>query len=99
MRGKYSQKFLDHTKQSATVALNTTAKRITRNPAEATADLIGNKITNRITKVLINSQQNNSESFRDENDKEIPKDIYIYIKISKIFVRKNVFLIFIYIYI
>ena len=34
MRGKYSQNFLDHTKQSATVALNITAKRITRNPAE-----------------------------------------------------------------
>ena len=79
--GKYSQNFLDHTKQSATVALNTTAKRITQNPAEATADLIGNKITNRITKVLINSQQNNSESFRNENDNEIPKDIYIYIYI------------------
>ena len=44
---------------------------------EATDDLIGNKIANRITKVSRNSQQNNSETVTDEHDKEIPKERYI----------------------
>ena len=45
--------------------------------AEATGDLIGNKITNKITQVSKNSQQNNSETVRNEHDKEIPKERYI----------------------
>ena len=43
-----------------------------QNTAEATSDLIGNKITNKISKVSKNLQQNNSETFRNENDKETP---------------------------
>ena len=39
--------------------------------------MIGNKIANRITKVSKNSQQNNSETVTNENDKEIPKERYI----------------------
>ena len=35
----------------------------------------------KITKVSKNSQQNNSEKVTNGNDKEIPKDIYIYIYI------------------
>ena len=45
--------------------------------AEATGDLIGNKIADRITKFLKNSQQNNIETVTNENDKEIPKERYI----------------------
>ena len=45
--------------------------------AEATGDLTGNKIADKITKVLKNSQQNNSETVINENDKEIPKERYI----------------------
>ena len=63
--GKYSlgmlyvrQKLLDHAKQSATDPLKTSSKRVIRKTAEATGDLIGNKIANRITKVSKNSQQN-----------------------------------------
>ena len=40
--GKYSQKLLDHAKQSTTDALKTTSKRVIRKTAEATDDLIGN---------------------------------------------------------
>ena len=40
--------------------------------AEVTGDLIGNKNANKITKVSQNAQHNNSE-----NDKQIPKEIYI----------------------
>ena len=42
--------------------------------AEATGDLIGNKIAAKITK---NLQQNNSEVIINEQNKEIPKQRYI----------------------
>ena len=45
--------------------------------AEATVDLIGNKIAEKITKVSKTSQQNNSETVTNEHDKEIPKERYI----------------------
>ena len=47
---KYSQTIiLDHAKQSATDAFNTTTKRVIQKTAEATGDLVGNKIANEIT--------------------------------------------------
>ena len=36
--------------------------------------MIGNKIANRITKVFKNSQQNNSETVTNANDREIPNE-------------------------
>ena len=51
LSSKYSQKLLDHSKQSATYALKTTSKRAIQKLPEATGDLIGNKIADRITKV------------------------------------------------
>ena len=42
----YSQKLLDHAKQTATDVLKTTSKRLIQKTAEATCDLIGNKIAN-----------------------------------------------------
>ena len=50
MCGKYSQKPLDYTKQSATDTFKTSSKRVIQKTAEATGDLIGNKIANRIIK-------------------------------------------------
>ena len=38
--------------------------------------MIGNKITNRITKVSKNSQQDISETVTNEHDKETPKEKY-----------------------
>ena len=52
LSSKHRQKFLDHGKQYA---------------AEATGDLIGNKIAGRIKKISKTSPQNNSET----NEKEI----------------------------
>ena len=49
--GKYSQKLLNHAQQSVTDALKTISKRIIQKMAEATDDLIGNKIADRIMKV------------------------------------------------
>ena len=39
--------------------------------------MIGNKISDKIAKKSKNSQQNNSETVTNENDKEIPKERYI----------------------
>ena len=74
---KYSQKLLDHAKQSAADAFKTTSKKEIQKRAEATWDLIGNKVAIRITKVSKNSQQNNLETVTNENDKEIPIERYI----------------------
>ena len=49
LRSKYSHKLLDHVKQSATDAFKTTSKRVIQKIAEATVDLILNKIANQIT--------------------------------------------------
>ena len=35
-------------------------------------------MSNKITKVWKNSEQNNSETVTNQNDKEIPKERYIY---------------------
>ena len=48
--------------------------------AEATGDLVGNKIANRIMKVSEKSPHNNSKRVTIENDRERPKEIYISLK-------------------
>ena len=45
LSGKYSQKLLDHAKQSATDALKTILKRLDWNTGKTNGDLIGIKIT------------------------------------------------------
>ena len=45
------RKLLDHAKKSATDALKTSSKRAIQKTAEATGDLIGNKISIKIAKV------------------------------------------------
>ena len=73
LSSKYSQKLLDHAKQSATDELKTASKRVIQKTSEVTRDLIGNKIAHRITKVSKISPKNNSET---NEKKEIEKDIY-----------------------
>ena len=74
---KYSQKRLDHAKQSTIDPLKAFSKRVIQKTAETSGDLISNKITNKIMGVSKNSQQNNSKTATNENDKEIPKERYI----------------------
>ena len=57
LSGKYSQTLLDHLKQSATDAFKTSSKRVFQKTAEATGDLTGIKIANKIMEVSKNSQQ------------------------------------------
>ena len=64
--GKYSHNLLDHAKQSSTDPLKTTSKRVIQKTAEATSDLICNKIANTITKVSRHLPQNNSETVTNE---------------------------------
>ena len=45
------RKLLDHAKKSATDALKTSSKRAIQKTAEATGDLIGNKISIEVAKV------------------------------------------------
>ena len=62
----YSKKIFDHTKQFATDALRTASKRAIQNTAEATNDLIGNKVTDKITRVSKSSRKNNLETNEEE---------------------------------
>ena len=77
LSGKQSQRLLDHAKQSATNALKTSSEIVLQDTAEATSDLSGNKIANKIRKVSKNSQQNNLEIVINDNDKEMPKGRYM----------------------
>ena len=67
LSSKYSQKLLDHSKQSATNVFKTASKKAIQKTAQSTGDLIGNKIANKIT-----LPQNSSEI-----NEEIPRQKYI----------------------
>ena len=73
-----SQKVLDHPKESPTDAFKTSSKKLIQKTAESTSCLIDNEIAYKITKYYKKHfQQNNSEAFTNENNKEIPKERYI----------------------
>ena len=80
LSSKYSQKLFDHAKQSATDALKNASKKkiiIIQKTAEATGDLICNKIAYRITKVSKTSSKNNSETNEEEilTERFIPPEL------------------------
>ena len=67
LSSKYSQKLLDHAKQSP-------QKEQFKKIAEATGDIDGNKIADKITRASKTSPQNNSEKMKK---KYLEKDIYL----------------------
>ena len=72
LSNKYSQQLLDTAKKSTTDAIKTASKRPLQKTAEATDDLIGNKISDKITSVSKKTQ--NKESEADSNSpKDVPK--------------------------
>ena len=77
LNDKYNQKLFDHAKKSATDALKTSSKRVIQKTAEASGDLIGKNIADRITKVSKTLPKNNSETIKNEHDQEIPKERYL----------------------
>ena len=51
MSNKYGKKLVDTAKKSATDAIKTASKRAIQKAAEATGDLVGNKIADKMTSV------------------------------------------------
>ena len=76
---KYSQKLVDTTKISATDAIKTAPKREIQKTAEATGDLIGIKIADKITSVSteLHLKKSSRELSSNEANNEIPKERYI----------------------
>ena len=90
LSGKYSQRILDHAKQSATDALKTTSKRVIQKTTKSTSDLTDNKIANKNTEVSKNSQQNNLETVKNEVIKKyLKKDIYLQNKDRKLLIIQD----------
>ena len=69
MSNKYGQKLVDTAKKSATDAIKAASKRAIQKRAEATGDLIDNKVADKITSASKKSQ--------NEVNNEIPKERYI----------------------
>ena len=60
LSNKYGQKLLDSAKKSTTDAIKTASKRAIQKTAEATGDLIGYQIANKITSVSKKPDNNNN---------------------------------------
>ena len=80
LSNKYGQKLLDSTKKSTTDAIKTASKRAIQKITEATGDLIGNKIADKITSV--SKKKSTKELPNDETKEEdveitTPKKRYI----------------------
>ena len=58
LSNKYGQKLLDSAKKSTTDAIKTASKRAIQKTAEATGDLVGNKIVDKISSVSKKSPKN-----------------------------------------
>ena len=69
LSNKYGQKLLDSAKKSKIDAIKTGSKRVIQTPAEATGDLIANKIADKITSVLKKSSAElRSTKLHSKND-------------------------------
>ena len=90
MSNKCSQKLLESAKKSTTDAIKTASNKAIQKIAEATRDLIGNEITDKITSISESLKELHSREFHsqnaskelysetDENEIEIPKEKYIF---------------------
>ena len=75
MRNKYSQKLDDTAKKSATDGIKTASKGANQETAEATGDLVGSKIADKITNA--SRKSHNKEINSNEFNKKILKERYI----------------------
>ena len=73
LSNKYGQKPLDSAKKSTTDAIKTTSKRATQKAAEATGDLIGNKIADKVTSVSKKKSTTklHSKELHNNNDEDV----------------------------
>ena len=78
LSNKYSQKLLDTAKKSTTDAIKTSSKTAIQKTVEVTADLIGNKIPDKITNISKNfSGELHLQNNEDNDEIEMPKERYI----------------------
>ena len=71
LSNKYGQKLLDSAKKSTTDAIKTASKRAIQKTAEATGDLIGNKIAAKITHISKKPNNNYDNNNNNNEDLEI----------------------------
>ena len=85
LSNKYGQKLLDSAKKSATDSIKTVSKRAIQKIAEATGDLISNKIADKITSV---SKESLKELQNNETEADVPKkDTYLQKKDNKLLIN------------
>ena len=81
LSNKYGQELLDSAKKSTTDAIKITSKRAIQKTTEATGDLIGNKITDKITSVSkkkpVKELPNNGETKEEDVEITTHKKRYI----------------------
>ena len=80
LSSKYIQKLLDSAKKSTTDAIKTASKRAIQKTAEATGDLISNKIADKITslsKKPAKELHNNDQTKEEDAEKTTHKKRYI----------------------
>ena len=74
MNNKYGKKLVDTAKKSPTAAIKTASKRAIQKTAEATADLMGNKVADKITSV--SKKKSNSNNDDDVELATSKKDVH-----------------------
>ena len=85
LSNKYGQKLLDSAKKSATDSIKTASKRAIQKIAEATGDLISNKIPDKITSV---SKESLKELQNNETEADVPKkDTYLQKKDNQLLIN------------
>ena len=67
LSNKYGQKLLDSAKKSTADAIKTASKRAIQKTTEATGDLIGNKIADKITSVSKKKSNDNNNNINDDD--------------------------------
>ena len=77
LSGKYGQKLLDSVKKSTTDAIKIASKRAILKAAEATGDLIGNKIDDKITSVSKKSSTHSQNNEANDESETPKKKIHI----------------------
>ena len=86
LSNKHSQNLFDSAKKSTTDAIKTASKRAIQKTAEATGDLIGRKISDKI-KIILKGYSAESHSKNDDANSEIEvlkKDTYLQKKGNKL---------------
>ena len=75
LSNKYGKKLPDSAKKSTTISIKTASKRAIPKTAEATGDLIGNKIVDKITSVSKKSAMELHSKELPNNNKETDAEI------------------------